>query len=326
MKIRHKLLLKSGIAILFIFLIICGLISCSNHKKDELRVGYIPISECAQLYVAIEMGYFEKEGLDVKLISLPGGDIILNGVNSGFIDVGFSNVVSLVLRRADNSNFFSIFGGTYETKENQNHAIFVNTSRWNANPIEDLKGATIALNTFENVEEMMVTKYLRSIGLDWGEDSIKKIKIDFSQMLPLLETGTIDAVSIVEPYITIAKKDSTHKMKWLCNHFLTTTPKTLVATYVSSETIASQKHEEIVKFTNAMLKATDYMKNHDSKIRKIIATYVKISPEILSNINLSEFSEKIDTQYLGLILEDMKTLGYLNGNKSILTSELIWHP
>jgi len=65
MKIHYKLFLKSGIAILLLFIIVCGLISCSNHKKDELTVGYIPISECAQLYVAIEMGYFEKEGLDV---------------------------------------------------------------------------------------------------------------------------------------------------------------------------------------------------------------------------------------------------------------------
>ena len=99
-----------------------------TKEKDKIKVGYIPIAECAQLYVAQEMGFFEKEGLEVEMLSLAGGAQILNALNSGSVDIGFSNVVSLVLHRAQGSKFFSIFGATYETKEHQNHAIFINPS------------------------------------------------------------------------------------------------------------------------------------------------------------------------------------------------------
>lgn len=312
------------ISAFLVVVLILSFYSCTSSKKSHIKIGYIPIAECAQIYVAKEMGYFEKEGLEVDLISLSGGAPILDGLMSGSLDVGFSNVVSLIIRRAQDAKFFSVFGGTYETKEFQNHAILVSSSRWKSNPKDVLKGAKIAINTFKNVEEMMVGKYLNSIGLDWSQSS--KVEAAFPRMLPLLEAGTIDAASIVEPFITIAKDDSTGKFKWLCNHYLTTTPKTLVATYVSSEKVALDKHEELIKFQRAMQNATNYIHSNEGQTRQIIGKYVKIAPELLTKIGLSEFNIDSDPNAIDAIIKDMGSMGYLSNLRVPDKEELIWKP
>ncbi len=48
------------------------LTSCAR-KSEKVKIGYIPIADCAQLYVAIEKGFFEQEGLEIELLGLAGG-------------------------------------------------------------------------------------------------------------------------------------------------------------------------------------------------------------------------------------------------------------
>jgi len=63
-----KILRLSILSIFFLSLFF----SC-KEKSEKLKVGYIPISECVQLYVAKDLGYFKKYNVDVELVSLAGG-------------------------------------------------------------------------------------------------------------------------------------------------------------------------------------------------------------------------------------------------------------
>ena len=183
-----------------------------------------------------------------------------------------------------------------------------------------LKGKIIAVNTFKNIEELMVRKYLNSIGITWAD--VEKVEVPFPRMLPLIEAEEVNVISIVEPFITIAKNDNS--TKWLCNHYLTTTQKTLVATYVSSEQIVNDKKKIIEKFVSAMNNATEFINKNEGKSREIISRYTKIPPELLSEIGLSEFATNIELSQLDMVIKDMQAFEYLS-NFSIPTSkELVW--
>lgn len=309
------------LVIILLVSIVVSFNSCSS-EKEKITIGYIPIAECIQLYVAKEKGYFDELGVEVELISLAGGANILNALNSNSIDIGFSNLVSLILHRSEGSKFFSIYGGTYEDFRHQNHALLVRADRGINNPRTLLTGASIAVNTYKNIEELMVRKYIKSIGLNWEDLSL--INAPFPRMLPLLEAGEIDAASIVEPFITIAKDDSSGKVMNIANQYLATTQSTLVATYVSSENFIKDYPDLASKFIKAMTKATRFIYENEVEAREIIGYYTKIPKDLLTKIGLSKFTDDIDKMQLNMVIEDMKYFKFLEGKRIPTSDELIY--
>lgn len=332
MSLRLSLVVVLVAVLVTTSLILYGCGAEDGNAGEPLRVGYIPIAECVQLYVAKDMGFFEKAGLDVELISLAGGARVLDGLNGGSLDTGFSNVVSLVLHRARGSRFRSCFGATIEDEDHQNHAIFVRSelilsAGEEATPAEVLRGRKIAVNTNKNIESLMVQKYITHIGLTM--EDVELVEIPFPQMLPMLDSGGIDAASLVEPFITIAQKEHGGQMEKLCNHYLDYPGQTdeyarVVATYVTSEVNLKERHEEFKRFRIAMTEATRYFINHEGECREIIGHYTKIPPELLSVIDLSAFKVKLEKESLSRVMLDMVEFGYLEGLELPPVENLIW--
>jgi nitrate/nitrite transport system substrate-binding protein len=55
-------------------------------EKDELVLGFIKLTDCAPLVIAKELGFFEAEGLSVKLESQANWKVLLDRVISGELD------------------------------------------------------------------------------------------------------------------------------------------------------------------------------------------------------------------------------------------------
>ena len=72
------------------------LTGCSGHTGNTSRtLTKITLNEVAHsifyapMYVAIENGYFEKEGLDITLVNGAGADKVMTALISGEADIGF---------------------------------------------------------------------------------------------------------------------------------------------------------------------------------------------------------------------------------------------
>ncbi len=55
-------------------------------EKDALRLGFIKLTDCAPIVIAKEKGFFEDEGLQVKVIAQPNWKTLLDNVISGELD------------------------------------------------------------------------------------------------------------------------------------------------------------------------------------------------------------------------------------------------
>lgn len=72
------------------------LTGCSGHAGNTSQtLTKITLNEVAHsifyapMYVAIENGYFEKEGLDITLVNGAGADKVMTALISGEADIGF---------------------------------------------------------------------------------------------------------------------------------------------------------------------------------------------------------------------------------------------
>ena len=55
-------------------------------EKDQLKFGFIKLTDCAPLVIAKEKGFFEEEGLQVEVIAQPNWKQLLDNVISGELD------------------------------------------------------------------------------------------------------------------------------------------------------------------------------------------------------------------------------------------------
>ena len=71
--------------------------------KVTFSLDFIPLGRHAPWYAAISEGYFKEEGLDVTIIPSQGTAQTVQAVEAGTANIGFTDVPSLILARANGS-------------------------------------------------------------------------------------------------------------------------------------------------------------------------------------------------------------------------------
>jgi hypothetical protein len=79
---------------------------------------------------AQQQGYFKREGLKVEQVEAAGGAAIQPAIQSGDLDLGWSNVVSVVLAKSRNLDFEFLGGGAFlGPRHYKNQAVLVKRAR-----------------------------------------------------------------------------------------------------------------------------------------------------------------------------------------------------
>ena len=82
-----------------------------SWAQAKSKLGYMKIVDNAALFVAMEKGFFKAEGLEIETLPLAGGAPIINGVVSGDLQFGWTNVISLYQARTEGFDFKLVAGG-----------------------------------------------------------------------------------------------------------------------------------------------------------------------------------------------------------------------
>ena len=116
-----------------------------SFAQTKGKLGYMKIVDNAAMFVAMEKGFFKAEGLELETVPMAGGAVIVQGVTSGDLQIGWTNVISLYQAHVEGFNFKLVAGGATNVRgTNESHAIQVLKS----SPIKsakDLEGKTIAI-------------------------------------------------------------------------------------------------------------------------------------------------------------------------------------
>ena len=88
--------IASGLLTLSLLLVPAGLAGCQkNNSSDKDGLTSVTLSEVAHSifyapqYAAIELGYFEEEGINLNLVNGAGADKVMTALISGDADIGF---------------------------------------------------------------------------------------------------------------------------------------------------------------------------------------------------------------------------------------------
>lgn len=288
----------------------------SDSGTHKLKIGYIPIADCSQAFVAQEKGFFKDEGLDVELVSFQGGPQILEALGGGSINIGFSNLVSLALANDNGIDFRAITGGPVEQTNHIENAILTLKNGSIKKP-QDLAGKKIAINAKKNIIELMVKEYLRKNNVDLN--SVEFVEAKFPEMQNALKSKQVDAIATIEPFVTVALKDTS--IVRLSNYINDVIDRLEISSYHSSQKWINGNKDLVKRFQNAMAVSTKFCLENPEEVKNVLTKYSKVDKSILKEAMMPTFVEKISSDNFQILIEKMRKDGMLS--KDIKASQLI---
>lgn len=196
--------------ITIVLILLVGVLISQNKKEDNTQNQKVTVAEVthsvfyAPQYVALALGYFEEEGLDVELTLASGADAVMAAVLSGDVDIGFSGTeATIYIYNGGEKDYVMTFAGLTQ----KDGSFLVSREKIDNFTLDDLKGKYVIGGRKGGMPEMTFEWALRQNGIDPTKD----LTIDTSVAFPAMEGafigGTGDFVTLFEPNATSVEKE-----------------------------------------------------------------------------------------------------------------------
>ena len=248
---------------------ICCLAGCegSRHHLKKVRLNEVAHSIFyAPQYVAIEKGYFEKEGIKLELTTGFGADKTATAVISGDADIAFMGPEATIYQfNQGNADYLINFAQLTQRAGN----FVVSREKEDSFKWEDLKGKKVIGGRPGGMPEMVFEYILKNHNIDPMTDLEIDQSIDFGSTAAAFSEGSGDFTVEFEPSATALEMEG----KGYVVASLGTDSGYVPYTAYSAKKSYLDKHPEIIQsFTNALQKGMDFVQLHTpEEIASVIA-------------------------------------------------------
>ncbi|MGL4874493.1 MAG: ABC transporter substrate-binding protein [Clostridium sp.] len=299
-KTIKKLSLILSLVFFAIILTSCGKTAEDSSKKTVRLNEVVRSVFYAPMYVAINEGYFEEEGISIDLSTGQGADKVMQNVLSKNADIGFCGPEQVIyIYNQGRSDYPVLFAQL--TQKDGSFLVSRNDEdfKW-----ENLKGKEIIGGRPGGVPEMSLEYVMKKNNLNPKTDVNLLTNLDFTATASAFKSGTGDYVSLFEPTASILEKEGNAKIVASIGESAGNMPYTC---FFSTNSYMNENPETIQGFTNAIKKGQDYFHSHSSK-------------EIAENIQ--NFFPGTDMDILISVIDNYKEIDALAKDPTISEEEL----
>lgn len=233
----------------------------------------------APQYAAIELGYFEEEGLDLTLVNGAGADKVMTALVSGDADIGFMGSEASIYVYQEGSEDYAVnFAQLTQRAGN----FLVGRQAEENFSWEELRGKKVLGGRAGGMPQMVFEYILKKNGLDPKTDLTIDQSINFGLTAAAFTSNDADYTVEFEPFATGLELEGNGYVV----ASLGTDSGYVPYTAYSAKKSYMEKHPEIIqKFTNAIQKGLAYVNSHSAEeIAKVIQPQFKETP--LENITV----------------------------------------
>ena len=246
---------------------------------------------------------------------MKGGATIIPAILGGSIQIGFSNVISVMLAHSAGLDIRIVcnsFVGGYTKKAGEPGGYATSTSgllvlqESGIRGPKDLEGKKIAVNAIKNIDWIAVWEWMDKNNAD--PTKVIWVETDFPKMIPALMGKKVDAVQAAEPQKAILRSQGA---TLLVNTFYDLRPGLITASFVAKEDWISKNPNQVQGFVSATVKGQDYLNTHPEERNKLFVQYTKTSPEIVKNITWHHWTSKVDLEEMHFLIKLCQKHGLL---------------
>lgn len=276
----------------------------SVEEPEEKALTKVTLNEVAHsifyapMYVAIEEGYFEDEGIDLDLVCGFGADKTMTAVISGEADIGFMGSEASIYTYAEGATDYVVnFAQLTQRAGN----FLVAREEMPDFSWEDLKGHLVLGGRKGGMPEMVFEYILKQNGIDPEKDLEINQNIDFGSTAAAFAEGQGDFTVEFEPGATSLESEGKGYVVASLGEDSGYVPYTA---FSAKQSFIDENPDIIQGFTNALQKGMDYVQAHTpEEIAKIIEPqFPETDLETITTI-VSRYYEQ-DTWKSNLIFEE----------------------
>ncbi len=262
---------------LVLALLLCAVTGCGQTAAKGGQAKKVVLNEVAHsvfyapMYVAIEEGYFEEEGIELELVTGFGADKTMTAVLSGEADIGFMG---------SEASIYTYAGGTDDPVVN-----FAQLTQRAGNflvsrePVDHfswdmLKGQDVLGGRAGGMPEMVFEYILKKHNIDPETDLNIDRSIDFGSTAAAFSGGQGTFTVEFEPHATSLEEKGDG---YVVASLGTDSGYVPYTAFSAKNSYLSENPETVQAFTNALQRGLDYVNSH--------------SPEEIAEVIQPQFEE-----------------------------------
>lgn len=260
-------------------LLLGALTGCGQEAESKIPVTLNEVAHSifyAPQYAAIELGYFEEEGIDLTLVNGNGADKVMTALISGDADIGFMGSEASIYTYAEGAEDY----GVNFAQLTQRAGNFLVGRKPEADfKWENLLGTKVLGGRAGGMPQMVFEYILKKNGIDPKTDLTIDQSISFGLTAAAFTNDDSDYTVEFEPFATSLEEEGAG---YVVASLGTDSGYVPYTAYCAKKSYLEQNPEIIQKFTNAIQKGLDYVNSH--------------TPEEIAETIQPQFKEtKVDT-------------------------------
>lgn len=231
--------------------------ACGEKKLVSIKLSEVTHSIFyAPQYVALNLGYFEEEGLSVELINGQGADRVMTAVLSGQADIGFSGPEAAIYVYNEGKEDHAV---VFAQLTKRDGSFLVGREPEPDFKWTDVRGKYIIGGRKGGVPEMTLEYVLKKHGVIPGEDVEVDTSIQFALMAGAFTGGTGDYVALFEPVASTLEREGRGYIVASIGKDSGEIPYTA---YYAKKSYIEKNPDIIQKFTNAIYRGQIWVETH----------------------------------------------------------------
>lgn len=266
------------IAIIGIAILLSGCIENTKQtqdKQDPIKIGVQVGPASTLLYVANDKGFFKVEGVNVELVEFTAGKFALQAFLADSIDLAASGEVPVMYSSLQGNEFYVLTQVVEKTIDEVR--IIAQREEGLEDPKEYFTAKKRKLATsFGGGPEFYTYNFLKKHGIT----DIELISQKPEDMPVALQSGTVDAIAIFEPFAYFAEQK-------LGENGITFTDSEIYSElYVldAKREWVKENPKTVEGILRALVKAGDYIESNPQEAKLILMKYSKLDKQTIDGI------------------------------------------
>jgi NitT/TauT family transport system substrate-binding protein len=303
---RMKLILGVALAAFSLLLSFVG----NVPAQEKVR---FPIGESSKtlsygpLWVAAKMGFFEREGLEVPIVTMRGSPLTIQALTADSIYVANATVDTLITAYEKGADI-TMIGGLI----NGLGLAMVGGKQYKT--YADLRGTTIGTQTLTSGTGFALRLVLKAHGMEYPRDYALLNIGGASDRYQALISGQISSAPVGVPLDLVAKQQSFN----IIGYFADDLPNFQFNTYIVKRSWAERNRPLVVRFMKAMVSTMRWMNDNRDQACVYLTKEMAISMEHCRHGSDYNWRSRIWDRNADLNVEGIRTVIKITADQGIL--------
>jgi NitT/TauT family transport system substrate-binding protein len=252
--------------VIIVALIFLAVSAAAAHAADQMTTAYqsVTIGSSTPVWIAKDAGFFERQGLDVKIVFVEGSPRTIQTLIAGESQIAESTGPAVLNARAAGSPVVIVAGYVNVMP----YYLIVDSS---INSAADLKGKVGANHMPGTAADTVIRIGLKALGLDPDRDVSLRAIGNTPMRLQAMSAGAAQFMVAQDLELQQAKRLG---YKVLVDYVAAKTPFPMGGA-VTTERYVKEKRDAVLRYVKALAQALHYLKTNREGSMAIISRYAR---------------------------------------------------